>query len=346
MAESWKFHLFVTPKYFDQCSEYGLFGVSEPNLNQLANVRPGDLAFFYTARRRGSRTIGCIYGPFEVLSGLFYNDTVVWLPSARDQSKDKFPYRVKLRPLPQHPTENPVPVQTLWDLRDQGKIKSIVDSSALIDKAVCTLLWDEGRMLLQALLQANPSPARPRDKYPGHELAENPVDLLQFRGEGIKQFRLECLLEAFLLTNQRHLYEMSGLADAANEAFRTQIFNQVSAYVAGGAIDIVCLYEKQVRGLWLTLTATVFELKKEALSSDNIEQLLENVEWATRLLPGASRQMVRGVLVGSDFGTESDTRAEFSRALANVAPGHPVKAFEYIVDEFRHVSFKEIPPGS
>src|SRR2546428_3308013 len=42
-----------------------LFGVSEPNLNQLANVRPGDLAFFYTARRRGSRTIGCIYGPFE-----------------------------------------------------------------------------------------------------------------------------------------------------------------------------------------------------------------------------------------------------------------------------------------
>ncbi len=345
MAESWKFHLFVTPKYFDQCREFGLFGVSEPNLNQLANVRPGDLAFFYTARRRGSRTVGCIYGPFEVVSSLFYNDTVVWVPSTDDPKRDKFPYRVKVRVLPQHPTQNPVPVQTLWDLRDQGKIKTIVDSSALIDKAVCTLLWDEGRMLLQALLQANPNPIRPPTAYRGHELAENPVDFLQFRGEKTKEFRLECLLEAFLLTNPRHLYEMSGLPDAMNETFRTQIFNQVSAYVAGGAIDIVCLYEKQVRGLWLTLAATIFELKKDTLSPENIEQLIENVEWATRLLPGCNRQMVRGVLVGRHFGAEPEKRNDLSRTLVEMARAPSLKAYEYIVDQSNCVSFKEILPA-
>jgi len=318
MAESWKFHLFTTPKYFDLCREYGLFGVSEPNLNKLANVRPGDLAFFYTARRRGSRTIGCIYGPFEVVSGLFYNDELVWTPSISDPKKDKYPYRVKVRALPQHPAANPVPVQTLWDLRDQGKIKSIVDASALIDKAVCTLLWDEGRLLLQALLQANPHPAQLQEKYLGEGLAENPVDFLQFRGVSPKEFRLECLLEAFLITNPQYLYEMSGLPEAINETFRTQIFNQVSAYVAGGAIDIVCLYEKQVRGLWLTLTATVFELKKDVLSPDNIEQLIENIEWAARLLPGANPQMVRGVLVGRDFGRDHSKRTEFLEALGRI----------------------------
>lgn len=133
-------------------------------------------------------------------------------------------------------------------------------------------------MLLQALLQANPHPGQPPDTYRGHELAENPVDLLQFRGEETKEFKLECLLEAFLLKNPQRLYEMSGVPAAANENYRTQIFNQVSAYVAGGAIDIVCLYEKQVRDLWLILTATVFELKKGVLSPENIDQLLENME--------------------------------------------------------------------
>jgi len=138
---------------------------------------------------------------------------------------------------------------------------------------------------------------------------------------------------------------MSGIPGAASEDFRTQVFNQVSAYVAGGAIDIICLYEKQVRGLWLTLTASVFELKKDTLSPENIEQLLENVEWATRLLPGGNRQMVRGVLVGRDFGIESDKQAEFSRVLGQAQGDPSAKAFGYSVDAFNRVSFKEISPA-
>ncbi|MCI0556881.1 MAG: EVE domain-containing protein [Nitrososphaera sp.] len=345
MAQSWKFHLFVTPKYFDQCLDYGLFGVSEPNLSQLANVRQGDLAFVYTARPRGSRTIGCIYGPFEVISDLFYNETLVWTPSANDSNKDKFPYRVKVRILPEHAATNPVPVQTLWDLRDQGKIKSIVDSSALIDKAVCTLLWDEGRMLLQALLQANPNPAHIDKTYRGHIFTEGKVNLLQFRGEGIREFRLEGLLEAFLLMNPHHLYQMSGIPEAVNETFRAQVFNQVSAYVAGGAIDIVCLYEKKVRGLWLTLLATVFELKKNTLSMDNLDQLIENVKWAARLLPGASDEMVRGVLVGRTFGGDSEKKLELQKALQSLEKNSWIKVFEYAVEDADSVSFKEIPAG-
>lgn len=169
--------------------------------------------------------------------------------------------------------------------------------------------------------------------------------MLQFRGEGIREFRLEGLLEAFLLMNPHHLYQMSGIPEAVNETFRAQVFNQVSAYVAGGAIDIVCLYEKKVRGLWLTLLATVFELKKNTLSMDNLDQLIENVKWAARLLPGASDEMVRGVLVGRTFGGDSEKKLELQKALQSLEKNSWIKVFEYAVEDADSVSFKEIPAG-
>ena len=74
-----QFHLFITPKFYQKCYEYGSFGVSEINMNQLANVRKGDIAFFYTTRSIGPRTVGKIYGPFEILSEMFFNSNVVWV---------------------------------------------------------------------------------------------------------------------------------------------------------------------------------------------------------------------------------------------------------------------------
>lgn len=44
-----KFHLLNSPKYFSISKDYGLFGVSERNLNQLANIWRGDIVFYYTA---------------------------------------------------------------------------------------------------------------------------------------------------------------------------------------------------------------------------------------------------------------------------------------------------------
>lgn len=44
-----KFHLLNSPKYFSISEDYGLFGVSERNLSQLANIWKGDIVFYYTA---------------------------------------------------------------------------------------------------------------------------------------------------------------------------------------------------------------------------------------------------------------------------------------------------------
>lgn len=87
------FHLFISPKHFEKCSEYGLFGVSEGKMNELANVHKGDIAFFYTTEKIGSRTLGQIYGPYEITSELFYNDKVVW-EGTEDPTIDKYPFRI------------------------------------------------------------------------------------------------------------------------------------------------------------------------------------------------------------------------------------------------------------
>jgi len=303
-----KFHLLISPKFFARSLEYGLFGVSERNLNQLANVRRGDIAFYYTARKVGPRTEGVIYGPFEVTSDLFFNDQLVWAPDPKDRSRDKYPFRIKIKYLQEHVCPNPVPVQAFWDLREEGKIKSIVDSSALIDKAVCTLLYHEGTLLMQSLLQANQSSATDHSPYKGHTLVEEQIDILKAKGKDSQELNMEAYLEAYLLINPHKLHELAGFDDFSSDKYEVDILNQVSTFIAGGAIDIVCLYKKRVLDIWLTLSAAVFELKKGVIDPYYIDQLTRYIEWTARLIPGAKREMIKGILIGRDFGKQMAAR--------------------------------------
>ena len=200
MQTNRNFHLFISPTHFKKCQESGLFGVSEIKMNELANVHKGDIAFLYTTEKIGSRTVGQIYGPYEITSELFQNDKIVWEPTERDPTKDKYPFRIKLKLLKEHICSKPISVQKLWDLKEEDKIKTIMDSSALINKAVCNLLPGEGTLLLQSLIQANQFP-KEEPAYSGHELEENEIDLFKFRGENIKKFKMESYLESYLLKN-------------------------------------------------------------------------------------------------------------------------------------------------
>lgn len=257
-----KFHLLNSPKYFSISEEYGLFGVSERNLNQLANIWKGDIVFYYTAHKVGLRTSGFIHGPFEVTSELFYNDQIVWTQDKNNADKDKYPYRIKFEYLREHICLNPIPIQIFWDLKEEGKIKTVIDSSALIDKAVTTLLDEEGILLLQALLQENPKSGKYTKEYKGHNYHEKEIDLLKFQGSKVKEFVMESYLEAYLLRNPEVIHNLSGFENGLDENYRYDILNQVSTYIAGGAIDVVCLYKKKVLDMWLAINATVFELKK------------------------------------------------------------------------------------
>lgn len=342
MKNNRNFHLFISPKHFKKCSEYGLFGVNEGKMNELANVHKGDIAFFYATEKIGSRTLGQIYGPYEITSELFYNDEIVW-ERAEDSTKDKYPFRIKLKLLEEHVCTEPISVQKLWDLKQEDKIRTIMDSSALINKAVCNLFYDEGKLLLQSLIQANQFPTEEEPSYLGHRLVEKEIDLFKVQGKSNK-FKMESYLEAYLLRNPSRLHEMSGFPAEKNDKFQTDILNQVRTYVAGGAIDIICLYKKRIIGIPLILSTAVFELKTDVLERDNVDQLAEYIEWTSRLIPGSNLDMIQGVLVGCEFGNKNENRKkDLLNRIKEVGRKHGIKAYQYIIDSVKkEVVFEKI----
>lgn len=328
-----KFHLLISPKYFEKSLEYGLFGVSERNLNQLANIKKGDIAFYYTAKRIGKRSTGLIYGPFEVLSDSFYNDDLVWISDKRKKGKDKYPFRIKIRFFKEHVCLNPVPVQALWDLREEGKVKSIIDSSALIDKAVCTLLTQEGILLLEALMQANQVSGEDNSPYKGHNFKERQIDVLKTKGQNNSELAMEAYLEAYLLMNPDKLHVLAGFKDGINEKYRVDILNQVSTFIAGGAIDIVCLYKKQVLDNWLTLNASVFELKKGVIDPSFVDQVTKYIEWTSRLIPGAKHEMIKGILIGRDFGRQINKKNQVLDRIKDYSSIYSLDCYIYRIEK-------------
>lgn len=328
-----KFHLLISPKFFAKSLEYGLFGVSERNLNQLANIKKGDIAFYYTARKVGPRTEGVIYGPFEVISGLFFNDKLVWTPDSKNTNKDKYPFRIKIKYLEEHVCLNPVPVQAFWDLREEGKIKSIIDSSALIDKAVCTLLHEEGMLLMQSLLQANQIPGIDGSSYNGHAFEEREFNILKAKGQNIQELNMEAYLEAYLLMNPQKIHGLAGFDDFSDDKYQVDVLNQVSTFIAGGAIDIVCLYKKRVLDMWLTLSAAVFELKKGVIEPYFIDQLARYIEWTARLIPGAKHEMIKGIIIGRDFGRQTKAKSSILERIAHFDKIYSLSCYVYHVGE-------------
>ena len=337
-----KFHLLNSPKYFSISEEYGLFGVSERNLNQLANIWKGDIIFYYTAHKVGLRTSGFIHGPFEVTSELFYNEKVIWTEDEKHSGKDKYSYRIKFEYLKEHVCREPIPIEIFWDLKEEGKIKTVIDSSALIDKAVITLLDEEGILLLQALLQANPKSGEYNKEYKGHEFPEKEINLLKVSGNRIKEFVMESYLEAYLLRNPEIIHGLSGFENGLNENYTYDILNQVSTYIAGGAIDIVCLYKKKVLDMWLAINATVFELKKGIIDPFFVDQLIRYIEWTERLIPGVKHRMIKGILIGRDFGNQTEMKDELKKRIEDVKGLYSISCYTYSVKRDNKLVFNQL----
>lgn len=334
-----KFHLLNSPKYFSISEEYGMFGVSERNINQLANIWKGDIVFYYTAHKVGLRTVGFIHGPYEVTSELFYNPDIVWV--ADDKKIDKYPFRIKFKYLEEHICINPVPVQVFWDLKEEGKIKTVVDSSALIDKAVTTLLEEEGILLLQALLQANFKSGKYNNPYKGAKLTEHKVNLLQYKGTKVKEFKMEAYLEAYLLKNPQIIHILSGFENGLSSDYKYEVLNQLSTYIAGGAIDIACIYKKRVLDLWLKIGVSVFELKKGIIDPFYVEQIIRYIEWASRLIPGAKKEMIKGILIGRDFGNQIDKKKQLIEKINDLQNLYNLEAYTYHIEN-NELEFKKL----
>lgn len=336
--QRYKFHLFITPVYYQKCFEYGLFGVGRTQMNQIANVHRGDFVFIYTTHKIGSRTRPFIYGPFRVVSEPFYNDEFVW---AKDDKtgKDKYPYRVKIDTTPEHICEKPISAQKLYDLREEGRIKSVIDSSALINKSVINLLPSEGKLILESLVQQNSQGSVIESPKKGHNQKENPFSPEEFLGESLKEFRLESQLETYLLQNQDKMNTLTQFVNGDRSQYYADIYNQVSTYIAGGAVDIIAVYEKYIFDMWLKLGVAVFELKKGVLEEDTIEQLIEYIEWTARLFPGIKKEMIQGIVVGRDFGNQSERKQRVIGKINEYEKLYNLTCFTYLVDDNNNVNF-------
>jgi len=338
--QRYKFHLFITPIFYEKCFEYGLFGVGRTQMNQIANVHKGDFVFIYTTQRIGSRTRPFIYGPFRVVSEPFFNDELVWAKD--DDGKDKYPYRVKIDTTNEHICEKPISAQKLYDLKEEGRIKSVIDSSALINKSVINLLPSEGKLILESLVQQNSHGSIKESPKKGHNQKESPFDPKEFLGEGIKEFRLESQLETYLLKNQDELNSLTQFINGNKSQYFTDIYNQVSTYIAGGAVDVIAVYEKNLFDMWLKLGVGVFELKKGVLESDTIDQLIEYIEWTARLFPGIKKEMIQGIAVGRDFGNQKEREQEIIKKLDDYERLYSLACYTYSVDDNNKINFKKL----
>lgn len=338
--QRYKFHLFITPIHYEKCFEYGLFGVGRTQMNQIANVHKNDFVFIYTTQKIGSRTRPFIYGPFKVVSEPFFNDEFVWAKD--EEGRDKYPYRVKIDTTQEHICEKPISTQKLYDLREEGRIKSVIDSSALINKSIINLLPSEGKLILESLIQQNSKGSSKKSPKKGHSETENKFDPKEFLGEELKEFRLESQLETYLLQNLNELNSLTQFVEGDESQYFVDIYNQVSTYIAGGAVDIIAVYEKCLFDMWLKLGVGVFELKKGVLEADTIDQLIEYIEWTARLFPGIKKEMIQGVIIGRDFGNQENRKKEIIAKIDEYDPVYNIICYTYSIDRNKKVIFKKL----
>ena len=163
------------------------------------------------------------------------------------------------------------------------------------------MLPNEGTLILESLIQKNSHGSKIESPKKGHAQKEGNIDPKEFVGKGLKEFRLESQFETYLLQNQG---ELNSLTQFINDksTYYVDLYNQVSTYIAGGAVDIIAVYEKYLFDMWLKLGVGVFEIKKGVLEPDTIEQLIEYIEWSSRIFPGIKKDMIQGVAIGRDFG--------------------------------------------
>jgi hypothetical protein len=120
------------------------------------------------------------------------------------------------------------------------------------------------------------------------------------------------------------------------------IYNQVSTYIAGGAVDIITVYEKNLFDMWLKLGVGVFELKKGVLEPDIIDQLIEYIEWTARLFPGVKKEMIQGIVVGRDFGNQKERKQEIIKKIDEYDRLYNLMCYTYAVDGNNKINFKKL----
>ena len=152
---------------------------------------------------------------------------------------------------------------------------------------------------------------------------------------------MEAYLEAYLLRNNSIIHNLSGFENGLSSDYSFEIINQLSTYIAGGAVDIVSIYKKKVLDLWLKIGITVFELKKGIIDPYYIDQIIRYIEWASRLLPGAKKEMIKGILIGKEFGNKCDLKNQLLIKTKELKGFYNIEIYSYYFQN-NDIKFKRI----
>lgn len=238
-----KSHVFITAKYLEKCLETGLFGVSAPQLNYLANVDVGDSIFLLET---GS---GRLVGPLQIIQCLFYNNDFIW------GDRDPFAYRVEFASFDGVWEAD---IISLWSVLLKRERYNFYTFTTF-QRSNNTLLPNEGEKLTQEL-KKNGKPISPIPRSRPN-VEHKSVDLIK---SDIKKFSSEARLETALLRRKDKFTDILIKEGLLNKNVDPFIINQITIPGTNYNVDIAIFSGDQV---------IIVELKKDQINDSTVQQI-------------------------------------------------------------------------
>ncbi len=235
-------HVFITTKYLEGCLENGLFGVTQVQLNYLANVQLNDTVFLLET---GS---GRLVGPFSIVQPLFFASAPIW-----EQTNDHFVNRVKFSSDEVWESD----IGSLWKVLLNRSVNNFYTFTTF-QRSNVTLLPGEGHRLAEAIA------ADGQRVYPLLEsnIAMEEINLL--RNDRVR-FSSEARLETTLLINQSYLKKIlisEGLLSSSSDPY---IINQITLPGTNYNADIVLFAEDKT---------IIIKLKKDSIDNNTNKKII------------------------------------------------------------------------
>ena len=225
------------------CLDYGIFGASDQQINQLSNIDIGNTIFIF-------ETNSCkIVGPFTVTKSLFKNIEPIWL---NEKGNDPFINRIKFEGTNVYESD----ISELWNLMFKRDLFKMFTFNTF-EKSSITLFKSETHILTELLIQN------------GIPISKSKIDrkFIESECEYFKEtdktvFSSEARLETYLIKNQKKFINYLDVVyklDLKN----LELINQISLPGLNYNIDIILFGDKIV----------IIELKKGPIDIATIQQL-------------------------------------------------------------------------
>lgn len=288
-------HFFITKNHFPRCHEVGLFGVRPSSVNQLAQVRDGDIAYVY---QRSSRAF---YGPYRCRGDVVYvGPTVtepIWEWSSPGSGRERFRFVVRITPAD---TVYRLSAAAVYEAAREAGVKLAPED--FITRSVFTFLPAEGERMKRALAAA------PAQTTMGYLTQPQPLPLNNYRPLNlytagfITRYETfdESLLE-FLLSREKTSF--------AAALHGRPVFNQLRTE-GRGRIDLIYAGNDQLY---------IIELKRERRDVEARRDILRYELWAR----GRRQELARALAL------ESATPRVVPVLLARGGPARPEACLIY-----------------